>query len=146
MPNIRHEVLIGASADTVFDAFTTQEGLSGWWTPDVKAQAEVGSLARFAFGPDYYKEMQIVELSATQRVEWKCLVGTSEWVDTTISFELRSSSIVSIRASSPEAEDQINQGKSSSNLTLLMMCMITGADTRQCLRSAATPARNSLET
>ena len=38
MPNIRHEVLIGAAADIVFDALTTQNGLSGWWTPEVQAR------------------------------------------------------------------------------------------------------------
>jgi uncharacterized protein YndB with AHSA1/START domain len=47
MPNIHHELLIGAPAETVYAAITTQEGLSGWWTPDAKTTAELNSIARF---------------------------------------------------------------------------------------------------
>ena len=121
MPNIRHEVLIGASADVVFDALSTQKGLSGWWTPDVDAKPEAGSTARFAFGPNYFKEMRIVELSAPHRVEWECLAGASEWIGTSISFDLRSGEIRSILNSSPEVADQVHQDESSSECTLLKM-------------------------
>jgi len=121
MPNIRHEVLIGAPADVVFDAITTQKGLSGWWTPDVDAKPEAGSVAHFAFGPDYFKKMQIVELSARERVGWKCLAGESEWVGTSISFELRPGEIGAILDSRPEVEDQVHQHNISSECTLLML-------------------------
>jgi uncharacterized protein YndB with AHSA1/START domain len=59
MPNIHHEVLIGAPAENVYKAITSQEGLSAWWTPGTSAKAEIGSVSRFPFGPNYHKEMKI---------------------------------------------------------------------------------------
>jgi hypothetical protein len=58
MPNIHQEVLIAAPAKTVYDAVTTSEGLSGWWTPNSKATGQLGSIASFPFGPDYTKEAE----------------------------------------------------------------------------------------
>lgn len=40
MPNIRQEVIIGASRDKVFHALTSEEGLSAWWT-QTTARAEI---------------------------------------------------------------------------------------------------------
>ena len=62
MPDIRHEVLIGASPETVFNSITSQEGLSAWWTPGAAVRAEVNAIARVPFGPDYFMEMKIVEI------------------------------------------------------------------------------------
>jgi hypothetical protein len=53
MPNIHHEVLIEAPIEKVYNAIINQEGLSAWWTPGTSAKAEVGSIARFPFGPKY---------------------------------------------------------------------------------------------
>ena len=118
MPNIRHEVLIGAPANAVFDALTTQKGLSGWWTAGVTAKAERDSVARFPFGPEYFKEMRITELEPPKRVKWDCITGVDEWVGTKFSFELESGDRDSLLRSRPEAEDQIKQLKSDT-LTLL---------------------------
>ena len=89
MPNIRHTILIGAPAEKIYDAITTREGLSAWWTPDTKAKPERDSTARFAFGPSYFKEMKIVELKPSRMVKWICISGAGEWIGTTISFELK---------------------------------------------------------
>ncbi|MEO8405379.1 MAG: hypothetical protein ABI480_12310 [Chitinophagaceae bacterium] len=79
MPNIHHELLIEASVKKVYDAITTQKGLSSWWTPDATATPEVNSIARFPFGPDYFKEMKIAELIPDKLVKWICIKGASEW-------------------------------------------------------------------
>jgi uncharacterized protein YndB with AHSA1/START domain len=89
MPNIRHELLIGAPAEKIYNAITNQEGLSAWWTPDTKAKSECNSVARFAFGPEYFKEMKIAELQPSGLVKWICITGDDEWLGTTISFELQ---------------------------------------------------------
>ena len=67
MPNICHELIIEASAEKVYNALTSKEGLSAWWTPDTTVKPAVGSVARFAFGATYFKEMKIsfVEFSST---------------------------------------------------------------------------------
>lgn len=91
MESIRHQLLIKAPAEKVYSALTTQEGLSGWWTPDTKATPEAGSIARFAFGPDYFKEMEVSELKPAAFVKWTCKTAVDEWMGSTISFELQPS-------------------------------------------------------
>lgn len=121
MPNIRHEVLIGASAEEVYRALTRQEGLAGWWTPDVKAKPERESVARFTFGPDYFKEMKITNLEPSQQVKWTCVKGAEEWIGTTISFRLHAGDREALLKSRPEAKDQIQQQKNRDKETLLIL-------------------------
>jgi uncharacterized protein YndB with AHSA1/START domain len=109
MPNIRHNLLIGASAETIYNVITTEEGLSAWWTPDTRAKAVVNSVARFPFGDDYYKEMKISELNPFEQVKWHCIRGDAEWVGTNISFTLLSSNKKNLMNSNPEILGQIEQ-------------------------------------
>jgi uncharacterized protein YndB with AHSA1/START domain len=88
LKSICHRLLIEAPVEKVYGALTTQEGLAGWWTPETVAIAEVGSVSRFAFGPDYFKEMKVTGLKPYSWVKWHCIKGHEEWIDTTISFEL----------------------------------------------------------
>jgi len=91
MNSICHRLLIKAPIEKVYDALTTQQGLAGWWTPDTIASPQVDSIARFAFGPDYFKEMKIVNLQHPGLVQWQCIVGYPEWIGTTIKFTLTTS-------------------------------------------------------
>lgn len=88
LKSICHRLLIEAPAETVYEALTTQKGLQGWWTPDTTAKPEPGSISRFSFGPDYFKEMKIEELKPYSKVKWLCLKGYEEWIGTTLVFEL----------------------------------------------------------
>jgi len=88
LKSIHHRLLIEAPVEKVYGAITTQEGLAAWWTPETAAKAEVGSVSRFAFGPDYFKEIKVVELKAYSRVKWHCIKAHEEWIGTTITFEL----------------------------------------------------------
>jgi uncharacterized protein YndB with AHSA1/START domain len=89
MKSILHRLIIETPVAKVYEALTTQEGLSGWWTPETTAKPEVGSIAKFAFGPNYFKEMEVVELQPKSTVRWRCISGYEEWVGTTITFELQ---------------------------------------------------------
>lgn len=86
--SICHRLLIEAPAEIVYGALTKQKGLAGWWTPETIAEPEVNSIARFAFGPDYFKEMKITELKPYSRVKWLCRKAQEEWIDTSLTFEL----------------------------------------------------------
>ncbi|MBO9618166.1 MAG: SRPBCC domain-containing protein [Niabella sp.] len=86
--SICHRLLIEAPAEIVYEALTTEKGLAGWWTPETKANPVTGSIARFAFGPDYFKEMRITELKPYSKVQWVCLKAFEDWVGTTLTFEL----------------------------------------------------------
>ena len=120
MPNIRHTLLIGAPAEKIYNAITTQEWLSAWWTSDTNAKPERDSIARFAFGPSYFKEMKIRELKTSRRVEWICMTGAEEWIGTTISFELQAGDKETLLNSHPEMSDQIHQQKEGNEETLLI--------------------------
>jgi uncharacterized protein YndB with AHSA1/START domain len=119
MPNIRHELLIEASIETVFNAITTEEGLSAWWTPETRAKPETNSISRFAFGPDYFKEMAIKRLDAPKEVVWECIRGTQEWVGTTLRFSLDEGSKDELSQSHPELGDQLQQQGSFRRATVL---------------------------
>lgn len=86
--SIYHRLLIEAPVEKVYEAVTTQKGLAGWWTPDTLAKPKVGSILRFAFGPDYYKEMKVEELKPYSKIKWICLKAFEEWIGTTLTFEL----------------------------------------------------------
>jgi uncharacterized protein YndB with AHSA1/START domain len=119
MPHIRHEILIGASAEKVYAALTRQEDLSAWWTPGTNAKPELHSVARFAFGPEYFKEMKIIELVPSSLVKWICITGAEEWVGTTISFRLEPGDKESLLKSHPELSDQIQQQRNSEGTLLI---------------------------
>lgn len=119
MPSIRHELIISAPAEKVYSAISSQEGLSAWWTPGTIAKAEVGTVARFAFGPTYFKEMKIAELKTSTRVKWICISGADEWIGTTISFKLEGGNKKTLSDAHPETGDQLRQNKD--NVTLLIL-------------------------
>lgn len=109
MPNICHEILVAATAETIYNAITTQEGLSAWWTPETNARADVNTIARFGFGPKYFKEMKVIELKSPLRVKWVCVTGADEWVGTSVSFELHEGDKQTLLTSHAEMADQIAQ-------------------------------------
>lgn len=119
MPDIRHELLIGAPAEKIYDALTRQEDLSAWWTPHTEATSELNSVARFAFGQEYFKEMKIVELKPFSSVKWICITGAGEWVGTNISFELRPGHKERLLISHPELKDQGQQQQSEKGTLLI---------------------------
>jgi uncharacterized protein YndB with AHSA1/START domain len=109
MPNIHHELLIGATAEKIYDAITSQEGLSAWWTPGANAKCELDSVARFPFGKEYFKEMKILELKSSEQVKWICITGVEEWMGTTIFFKLQPGDKRTLLNSHPEVHDQLYQ-------------------------------------
>jgi uncharacterized protein YndB with AHSA1/START domain len=119
MPNIRHNLLIGASGEKIYNAITSEKGLSAWWTPKTTAKAEVSSIARFPFGNDYYKEMKITELIFDEFVKWECIKGDAEWVGTNISFTLISGNKKKLLNTNPEILGQIEQ-QSNEDGTMLI--------------------------
>jgi uncharacterized protein YndB with AHSA1/START domain len=119
MPDIHHQLLIGASAEKIYYALTSENGLSAWWTPGVTAKPELNSIARFPFGPDYFKEMKIMELEPYRQVRWFCVAGTGEWVATTIYFKLLTGDKRTILNAHPEMQGQTEQ-QNSADATLLI--------------------------
>lgn len=87
MTDIMHRIEIEAAPDAIYKALTEQEGLSQWWTRDVTARPEVGSVAEFRFGGGG-PSMEIMELEPARRVRWRCVDGPDDWQKTEFTFDL----------------------------------------------------------
>ena len=88
MTDIHHRVgIISESADDVYDALTTIDGLAGWWTADTSGNASLGGKIEFRFPPGGF-DMEVIDLAPGALVRWKVVDGPPEWIDTTIEFQL----------------------------------------------------------
>ena len=86
--HIKHNVLFHCSANKVYNAISTPEGIQGWWTVDTIIVPEVGGMAEFIFGEKYHNKMEITDLQPDKRVAWHCVEGDQEWIGTDFTFEL----------------------------------------------------------
>jgi len=89
MVDILHKVGIKSSSlDKVYQALTTREGLSAWWTNDTQGEGKVGGVLKFRFDGGGF-DMKVLELQPGKRVLWQVIEGPEEWVGTKISFDLK---------------------------------------------------------
>jgi uncharacterized protein YndB with AHSA1/START domain len=89
MPAIVNERSIASSAERVFSALTQPDELARWWTNDLSATAEVGSLAEFRFNQGAaVRRFEMAELAAGERVRWMVRQPPSHWAGTTITWQL----------------------------------------------------------
>ncbi len=90
--DIKHKVGIKESSKKVFEALSTVEGISQWWTRDTRGDNHEGGKIYFSFQKRLDKSFDVVaeikELSPSKRICWKILEGPKEWLETEISFDL----------------------------------------------------------
>jgi len=93
MADILHRVGIKSSVDDVYQALTTTEGLSGWWTKDTQGDSKLGGMIRFRFSADGKDiggfDMKVLELQPARQVLWQVVDGPEEWIGTKVGFELK---------------------------------------------------------
>ncbi len=88
MPNIIHRIgFQDVSIEEIYKSISTVEGLASWWTVRVEGKSEIGGVLHFIFNVDG-PEFEVVDMVKNQRVEWKCISGAPEWIDSHIEFEL----------------------------------------------------------
>lgn len=89
MVDIVHRIGVkDSSPDKVFDALTTLDGLSAWWTSDTTGSVELDGVIAFRFGPGGF-DLRVVELEPGERVLWEVVDGPEEWVGTTVRWDIR---------------------------------------------------------
>lgn len=89
MADIKHQLDIGASPEKIYEAITSQEGLSNWWAVDTRAKPEVGSVTKFGFNKRRTVfEMEVKELTPPSKIRWACNGGHPEWEGTRLEFEI----------------------------------------------------------
>jgi uncharacterized protein YndB with AHSA1/START domain len=89
MVDILHRVgVTSSSPEAVYEALTTIEGLSGWWTQDTSGDTGIGGVIQFRFLPGGF-DMTVRELVPGKQVLWEVTDGPEEWIGTEVSFELK---------------------------------------------------------
>jgi uncharacterized protein YndB with AHSA1/START domain len=87
--DILHRVGIKSSLNDAYNALTTREGLSGWWTDDTQGEGAVGDVLKFRFGSLGFFDMKVLELDPGRRVLWQVVDGPQEWIGTRVVWDLR---------------------------------------------------------
>jgi uncharacterized protein YndB with AHSA1/START domain len=88
MAEILHTLPIAGKPSKVYNAITEQNGLRSWWTRFTMAESTIGYVNEFGFGGAFKFEMRVDELEKDEFVQWTCLAGHEEWVNTQIQFRL----------------------------------------------------------
>lgn len=85
-----HGIEIEARPERVFDALTTEKGLSGWWTSVSSLKEPVeGATTEFRFNNgEVVFTMRVDELLSPKLVLWKCVGGPKEWKGTRLRWEI----------------------------------------------------------
>jgi uncharacterized protein YndB with AHSA1/START domain len=86
MPDIIHKLTIDSKPEQVYEALSTIEGLSNWWTTTTTGNSAPGDRIDFRFG-QHLVSMRVQMLDPSKRVAWKCL-DDGDWLDTDLTFEL----------------------------------------------------------
>lgn len=90
MNEMIHEISIENDLNTVYNALVEEAQLSQWWTHSVKAEALIGSTSEFGFyGGQVVFKMTVLDLKKPKSVQWECVDGPPEWINTKLSFTLK---------------------------------------------------------
>lgn len=92
-PDINHFIQISAPISQVYDALTTVDGLTSWWTEEITGDEEVGGKLEFLFKSSFESlkgrvVMEVIALKPPQKIQWNCLEGPIEWIGTDLTFDL----------------------------------------------------------
>jgi uncharacterized protein YndB with AHSA1/START domain len=93
MPDIIHRIGFNVPEVKVYNAVSTLEGLSRWWTEEVKGESKPGGKIEFTFrtqdGNVIGKMvMEVIEQNSPKSVSWRCVDGPPDWIGTQFTFEL----------------------------------------------------------
>src|ERR687889_2003329 len=90
MPAIHFRTTVDAAPEAVYAALATQDGLAGNWTDQLDVPEHTGGVARFGFGPDWAKtlELRIDALEPGRLVQWTPVGGFRGWIGTSITWRL----------------------------------------------------------
>jgi uncharacterized protein YndB with AHSA1/START domain len=85
--DIVHSVDIETTPDRLYEAITTQEGLAGWWTPQVEAEPMMGALNEFHFTGTTLT-FRVDQLEPARHVAWSSVQVPPDWEGTQVLFDI----------------------------------------------------------
>lgn len=86
--SIKHLFHINASRQKVFEAITTIEGLSNWWTIQTTGDASLGGSIKFEFGEFAGPQMKVITRDKDNKLIWECTESQHGWTGDTFTFVL----------------------------------------------------------
>lgn len=86
--SIKHLFHIDASIGKVFEAISTIEGLSNWWTVQTQGDASLGGTIQFDFGDFQGPKMKVSEEKPNEKLVWECTESAHGWIGHTFVFTL----------------------------------------------------------
>jgi uncharacterized protein YndB with AHSA1/START domain len=94
MVDILHRVgVVDTTPEKSYEALTTLDGLSGWWTERTTGETELGGVIDFRFDREGdelgFFDMKVAELKPGERVMWEVVDGPPEWVGTKVHWDLK---------------------------------------------------------
>jgi uncharacterized protein YndB with AHSA1/START domain len=87
MASIKQLFHINAEQEKVYQAITTVDGLSKWWTAQTSGDASMNGTIEFRFG-EHVMAMKVVEMRPNEYLKWQCVKGADEWIGTILAFAL----------------------------------------------------------
>jgi uncharacterized protein YndB with AHSA1/START domain len=89
MAAIVKELTIEAAPQPVWSALTRPDEIACWWTDDLSATPEVGSLAEFRFRQrTFVIQFEVAELDQDKKVRWISRQGLPQWAGTSVTWQL----------------------------------------------------------
>jgi hypothetical protein len=85
--DIVHSIDIATTPERLYEALTTQKGIAGWWTPDVKAEPVVDSINELNFQGTTLK-FRVDKLEPACHVAWSSVEVPPQWEDTRVLFDI----------------------------------------------------------
>ena len=91
MSAVVRELTIAAAPERVWRTLTEPDEIGHWWTNDLNATPEVGSLAEFCFGEwgDFVLRFEVAELEPDEKVHWiHKRSPVAQWAGSSITWQL----------------------------------------------------------
>lgn len=90
MSEIKHDISLNATRETIYEALTTAQGLKSWFTSQVKGSGQVGTEWELSFTDQPFFRWGIMASEKPRNVAWKCIEGPGNAPGTEAEFTLES--------------------------------------------------------
>lgn len=90
--DIVHDFRIKTTAQKLYEAITTENGIHGWWAKDADVGRNTGEISRMRFAKEagaVEMHFRIDAMVPSKRVSWTCVKNPNPaWIDTMIDLEI----------------------------------------------------------
>ncbi len=88
MADILHDFPINVSAQRVFEAVATPQGLDTWWTLESSGAPQLGNEYVLNFGPEYIWRAAVTKCVPREAFELQLTHADKDWINSRVGFML----------------------------------------------------------